>query len=185
MKNLIEKLEKLFSVQNVVKVTQKQVFLTIEAEKLPTLLTHLRDYENFSHLAFLTAIDWLEENKFQLTYLLHNYKNSSDIGIRVLLDRQNPEMISIHHLWKQAATFQRELHEMYGIQFPGSPGLEEPMILEGWQEIPPMRRDFDTKKYSEETYFPRTGRTTHDPKKYMKDKLYPEWKPILKENEDV
>jgi len=36
-----------------------------------------------------------------------------------------------------------------------------------------MRRDFDTKKYSEETYFPRPGRKTHDPKTYMKEKLYP------------
>ncbi|MBN2781385.1 MAG: NADH-quinone oxidoreductase subunit C, partial [Candidatus Marinimicrobia bacterium] len=80
----------------------------------------------------------------------------------------------IHHLWKQAATYQRELKEMFGIDFPGSPRIDEPFILEGWQDIPPYRRDFDTKKYSEETYFPRPGRTTHDPADYMKQKLYPE-----------
>ncbi|MDY6915502.1 MAG: NADH-quinone oxidoreductase subunit C [Candidatus Cloacimonadota bacterium] len=185
MENFIEKLKKLFSVTNVVHTKEKQVFLTVEAEKLPLLLTHLRDYENFTHFAFLTAVDWKEEEKFQLTYMLHNYNSNSDIGIRVFLDRQAPEMVSIHHLWKQVSTYQRELYEMFGIQFPGSPEVEEPMILEGWQEIPPMRREFDTKKYSEETYFPRSGRTTHDPKKHMKKKLYPEWNPILNENEDV
>jgi len=36
-----------------------------------------------------------------------------------------------------------------------------------------MRREFDTLKYAEETYFPRPGRETHDPATYMKQKLYP------------
>ena len=70
-------------------------------------------------------------------------------------------MISIHHLWEQAATYQQEIHEMFGINFPGSPGVDENFILEGWQNIPPMRRDFDTLKYSVETYFPREGRETY------------------------
>jgi NADH-quinone oxidoreductase subunit C len=71
------------------------------------------------------------------------------------------------------ATYQRELKEMFGIDFQGSPRVNEAFILEGWDNIPPMRRDFDTKKYSEETYFPREGRGTNDPSEYMKQKLYP------------
>ena len=47
------------------------------------------------------------------------------------------------------------------------------MMLEGWDNIPPMRRDFDTKKYSEETFFPREGRETYDPRKVMEEKSYP------------
>jgi NADH-quinone oxidoreductase subunit C len=47
-------------------------------------------------------------------------------------------------------------------------------MLEGWDDIPPMRREFDTKKYSEETYFPRPGRETKDPAEHMKKKLYPD-----------
>jgi NADH-quinone oxidoreductase subunit C len=62
---------------------------------------------------------------------------------------------------------------MFGINFPGSPDVDKPFILEGWEEIPPYRRDFDTKEYSEKTYFPRPGRETHDPAEYMKKKLYP------------
>jgi NADH-quinone oxidoreductase subunit C len=63
---------------------------------------------------------------------------------------------------------------MFGIDFPGSPGVDESFILEGWQEIPPMRKDFDTAAYSEKTFFPREGRKTDDPKEYMKEKLYPD-----------
>ncbi|HUX52087.1 MAG TPA: NADH-quinone oxidoreductase subunit C [Spirochaetia bacterium] len=84
------------------------------------------------------------------------------------------EMESIHHLWAQAATYQRELKEMFGVHFPGSPRVDEEFALEGWKDIPPMRRDFDTRDYSERTFFPRPGRVTHDPVEYMKKQMYPD-----------
>ena len=149
-------------------------FITILKEQAISLITYLRDIKEYKHLVLLTAVDWIEDNHFQLTYLLNNPEKKSDIGVKVLIDRENPEMESIHHLWKQAKTYQRELREMFGINFPGSPKVDEPFILEGWTDIPPYRRDFDTKKYSEGTYFPRPGRSTNDPETYMKQKLYPD-----------
>ena len=51
--------------------------------------------------------------------------------------------------------------------------IDDGFVLEGWDNIPPMRKDFDTKKYVEETYYPRDGRTTKDPSEHMEEKLYP------------
>lgn len=148
-------------------------FVTVDKRQLVGLLTQLRDVYGFSHLVMVTAVDWLEDNKMQVTYLLHNYYKHYDLGIKVMLDRELPVMETIHHLWEQARVYQRELHEMFGIDFPGSPGVEEPMILEGWQGPPVMRRDFDTMKYSLETYDHRPRQHT-EPEEYMKQKLYPE-----------
>ncbi|MCF6335328.1 MAG: NADH-quinone oxidoreductase subunit C, partial [Spirochaetales bacterium] len=117
---------------------------------------------------------WIEEGLFQLTYLLNNPKLKVDMGVRVMIDRKEATMTSSHHLWAAVATYQRELYEMFGIFFPGSPRIKEPFILEGWDGPPPYRRDFDTKKYAEDTYFPRPGRETHDPAEHMKKKMYPE-----------
>ena len=148
--------------------------LTVPAEKLRDLLIELKDRRGFTHLVFLTAVDYFEEGFFQLTYMLHSYELASDIEVRAYISRENPQADSIHELWAAAATYQRELREMYGIEFPGSPRLYEPFALEGWDDIPPMRREFDTKKYSEETYFPRPGREAYDPAEYMRTQLYPE-----------
>jgi NADH-quinone oxidoreductase subunit C len=63
---------------------------------------------------------------------------------------------------------------MYGINFPNSPRVNESFLLEGWEGIPPMRREFDTKKYSEETFFPRPRQEGKDPQTHMKQKLYPD-----------
>jgi NADH-quinone oxidoreductase subunit C len=148
-------------------------FITVSADHLRAVLLHLRDVEGFNHLVLLTAVDWLEEGQFQLTYLLNKRSQRQDVGIRVMLDRNAPTMPSIHTLWPTAATYQRELREMFGIDFPGSPRLHEEFILEGWNDIPPYRRDFDTKKYAAESYSQRPGRETHDPATHMKQQLYP------------
>lgn len=173
MENLINKLSEQFPLSSFEEKNKYLAFVNIDKKHAVAFINHLRDFEDFTHLVLLTAVDWIEEDKFQLTYLLNNASRKIDLGIRVFIERENAEMYSIHHLWKQAATYQRELKEMFGIHFPGSPRIDKNFILEGWEEIPPYRRDFDTKKYSEETYFPRPGRSTNDPSEYMKQKLYP------------
>ncbi|MEA2078158.1 MAG: NADH-quinone oxidoreductase subunit C [Candidatus Marinimicrobia bacterium] len=174
MKALIKRLKQKFNISDPMYQRDNEVFITVKKEDAVSFITHMNKVEGFTHLVLLTAVDWLEDGKFQLTYLLNNNMEKMDVGVQVFLDREQAEMESIHHLWKQAPTYQRELKEMFGIDFPGSPRIDEPFILEGWQEIPPYRRDFDTKAYTEETYFPRPGRKTHDPAEYMKQKLYPE-----------
>ena len=149
-------------------------FVTVSRQQLRPLLLHLRDCEGFTHLVLLTAVDWIEDNRFQLTYLLNDRSNARDIGVRLTLARDNASMDSIHDLWPTAATYQRELREMFGIDFPESPRVNEDFILEGWTDLPPYRRDFDTLKYSQESYVDRPGRETQDPALYMKLKLYPD-----------
>ncbi|OSM04075.1 putative NADH dehydrogenase (ubiquinone), 30 kDa subunit [Magnetofaba australis IT-1] len=149
-------------------------FVTVDPAHVRPALAHLRDNEGFTHLVLLTAVDWMEEGRFQLTYLLHNRAAALDVGLRCFIDRETATMESIHDMWATAATYQRELKEMFGIDFPGSPGVDDEFILEGWAEIPPYRRDFDTLAYAEATYTNRPGRASEDPEEYMQRKLYPE-----------
>jgi NADH-quinone oxidoreductase subunit C len=173
MQELIQDIESRFPISATEKRRDNLCFVTVAKEQAVSLVTHLRDYKGYSVLTLLTAADWIEDGQFQLTYLLNNPTTRTEIGVRTMLDREHATMESAHHLWESIQTYQRELKEMFGIDFPGSPRVDEDFILEGWDNIPPYRRDFDTKKYSEETYFPRPGRETNDPATYMKSKLYP------------
>jgi NADH-quinone oxidoreductase subunit C len=177
MKELINKNKKIYKLSKFKKQRDDLFFVTLPRENAPAFITYLRDYEKFTHLNFISAVDYLENDIFQITYMLQNNESFVNLGVRVEIPRDNAEMTTIHHLWKAADVYERELKEMFGISFPGSPRQDESFVLEGWQDIPPMRRDFDTLKYSNETFFQRPGRTTHDPKTYMKEKLYPDNKP--------
>lgn len=176
MKDIIQEIQKRFEVSEIKKQRENLSFITISKEHAISLVTYLKDIKGYQHLVLLTAADWLEDDKFQLTYLLNNPEEKSDLGVRVYISRDEASMETAHHLWEQVATYQRELKEMFGIDFPGSPDVDKPFILEGWDDKPPYRRDFDTKQYSEDTYFPRPGRESNDPAEYMKKKLYPDEK---------
>ncbi len=173
MEATLKQIEEIFGGRAVTAARPDLAFVTIPEEMALSALTWLRDRAGYRHLVLVSAVDRIERERFQLTYLLHSYETRTDIGVRVEIDRSEPVMESIHHLWAGAQVYQRELKEMFGIDFPGSPRVDEPFILEGWREIPPMRRDFDTRKYSLETYFPREGRSTVDPAERMAGERYP------------
>jgi len=174
MNQWLENIKKSFGISDIVKSKENQTFLSVEKSGLAVLIKHLKEIEGFNNLILITAVDWIENGLFQITYLLNNPDTRQDVGVRTFISRNGESMESIHELWGHAATFQREMKEMFGIDFPGSPRVDEPFLLEGWDDIPPMRRNFNTKKYAEDTYFPRPGRVSHDPAEYMKHKLYPD-----------
>ena len=179
MRELHQRLKSLFPLGELTEQRPDLGFVTVPAEHLRPLLLQLRDREGFTHLVLLTAVDWIDEGQFQLTYLLSNRAQARDIGLRVMIPRPAnglATMDGIHDIWPTAATYQRELREMFGIDFPGSPRVDEEFILEGWIDKPPYRRDFDTKKFSEENFNHRPGRETRDPEQYMKQQLYPDGK---------
>jgi len=173
MIDLLKDIENRFQTFDTVHQQKRQAFTTVDKGRAIALVTWLKENSGFTTLTLLTAVDWIEDGVFQLTYLLNNPDKGFELGIRVMIDREEATMESSHHLWKNMMTYQRELKEMFGIDFPGSPRLNESFILEGWDDIPPYRRDFDTKEYSTTTYFPRPGRKTNDPTEYMKSKMYP------------
>ena len=170
---LISRLSGHYDIEEVKQQKSSLLLLKIRKPDAVQFIRELRDAAHYTHLAFLTATDWIEEDRFTLTYMLHNYDRRHSIAVHVDLPREASEMDSIHELWAQAATYQRELREMYGIRFPGSPRLDDDFCLEGWDEIPPMRREFDTVAYSKERFFVREGRITEDPRQHMKQIMYP------------
>lgn len=174
---LFNRLAMRFGVLHVHTQRPDQAYMKVEQSDAVALITHCKQLEGFVHLSFFTAVDYPEENRFELKYMLRNYDMNLDLCISTDIPREKrdgrAEMDSIHHLWPAAITYEQELAEMYGIDFPGSPRIGENFVLEGWDDIPPMRRDFDTREYSEKTFYERPGRVTHDPREHMRRELYP------------
>ena len=170
---MLEKLQRDFGVTGITELKPGMTTLKVNKDSAESLIRELRDRHGYTHLNFITCIDYIEDGIFTLVYMLHNYDTKHTLSVHADISRDNAEMESIHNLWAQAWTYQRELREMYGIRFPGSPRLDEDFCLEGWDQIPPMRREFDTKIFSEERFGHREGRSSEEPREHMKVNLYP------------
>jgi NADH-quinone oxidoreductase subunit C len=105
----------------------------------------------FEHLPAISCTDWLEEGELELVYHLWSYRDRIHVMLKSRLPRDNARTVTASPVFGHAQTYEREIHEMYGVFFEGNARLT-PFLLEHWQGPPPMRRDFDTRKYVEETF---------------------------------
>jgi NADH-quinone oxidoreductase subunit C len=129
----------------------------VDKNTILQILTHLKVSEGFIHLSHISCVDWIEEGEFEIIYILWSPKDKMKVFVRTRVERENPVMPNIDMVWRQANTYEREMREMYGIEFDGLVGERE-FVLEDWEGMPPMRRDFDTEAYADETFWKRPGR---------------------------
>ena len=143
-------IEKRYESCSVAVPREKRIVVSASKDSVFSLLSFMKE-EGFEHLSFITCVDWLEDNEFELVYHLASYEGGVHAMVKTRIDRDNPVYLSIVPLFEHAQTYERELHEMFGVEFTGNDRLT-PLLLTNWQEIPPMRRDFDTKEYSERMF---------------------------------
>lgn len=146
-------------------IRSKRASAEISAEQLEAVLSYCKEQLDFIHLSHISIVDWLEEGYFEIIYILWSYEDKINLFIKVKIPREKSELLTMKHLWPQVHTYEREMYEMYGVKFLGNEELKE-FILEDWDAKPPMRRDFDTVEYVNETYFERSGR---EDKKNVRD----------------
>lgn len=125
----------------------RRVHIKVDKSDIDKIAVFLKEH-NFSHLSFITCVDWIDDGKFELVYGIWSYEYNIHILLKTMISRENPQQKSLMFLWDQAITYERDIHEMFGVVFTGNPNLT-PFILENWEGIPPMRKDFDSRKYSQ------------------------------------
>lgn len=134
-----------------------QAFIRVPKAQLFSLLGQLQQQQGFVTLETIACTDWMEDGVFCLSYVLETVERDRSLAVQIHIGREGEGIATAMPLWPQAEIFERELHEMFGIPVEGHPSLVD-FMLEGWTDIPPMRREFDTLKYVEETYEMRPGR---------------------------
>ncbi len=126
------------------------------AQVLPAL-AYLKSL-GFGHLVAISCVDWLKDQAFELVYHLWSYSHRIHVMVKTRIPRDQAEMPTARQIFRIAQTYERDIHEMFGVRFPGNPRLI-PFVLEDWQGPPPLRKDFDTRKFAEEVYGMRTLET--------------------------
>ncbi|MCK4552426.1 MAG: NADH-quinone oxidoreductase subunit C [Tenericutes bacterium] len=153
-------------------IDKYQVAYEVEKRDVHHLLITLKS-QGWKQLSYLSAVDWIADNEFEVVYILFNWDKPVHIQIRARIDRENPVMETILPIFPGAKYYEREVHEFFGIAFPGNPDYQKQLILEGWDDIPPLRKDFDPQAYSDKKFpkreYPQDYSVT-DPKNQRKAK---------------
>jgi len=131
--------------------SDRRIRIDVAAEALPALLELLQGRASYVHLSAITCVDWIEDDEFELVYHVWSYESHSLVSAHIRIPRDPGVYLSIYDLYQPAAFFERDIHEMYGLYFEGSPSMEK-FILTEWEGPPPMRKDFDAEAWVEQTF---------------------------------
>lgn len=156
---LKEELESVFKELSVNIIEDTRITVTAKKGQVLAVLRFLKD-KGFDHLALASCVDWIEENEFELVYILAPYMQSNEeytdrekvhFIVKTRISRENPRFETITGLFQNAEPHEREIHELFGINFEGHKRLT-PLLLEREYEIPPFRKDFDTRTYVKDVF---------------------------------
>ena len=137
---------------------ERRLRMDVAADTLPTLLELLRGRASYVHLSAISCVDWIDDDEFELVYHLWSYESNSLVSVHTRVPRSPGVYVSVYDIYHPAAFFERDIHEMFGLYFEGSPDMGR-FILTEWDGPPPMRKDFDAeawvnRKFNFQDYHP-------------------------------
>ena len=117
--------------------------INIEPHDWLTFAQQLRTDESlfFDYLFCLTCIDW--KTHLTMVYHLSSTKFRHNIVVKSKIDRSNPGIETVSHIWRTAEFHEREVYEMFGVNFLNHPDLRLLILPDGWEGKNPLRKDFE------------------------------------------
>ncbi len=167
----IEDLEKIINSElttkiNNSKINHEHLYINIDENDLKDVIFFLKTNTeiNFKQLIEITAVDYpAKEKRFKLVYLLLSHENNK----RILIDcfiKENDIVSSITDIFPSANWMEREVFDMYGIEFKGHPDLRRILTDYGF-EGHPLRKDFPLTGHHEVRFDETVKKVVQEPVK--------------------
>ena len=117
--------------------------ILVERNSIVDILSFLR-YEpglNFDYLAAVQCCDWVgHAPRFEVSYQLLSRERHDRIRVKVGVPETDLTVPSATAIWRAANWFEREIWDMFGLDFTGHPDLRRILMPDDW-EGHPLRRD--------------------------------------------
>jgi len=125
-----------------VKENKQYLIITVPQNKLYALAKTLKESEdtNFDYLFCLSGMDW--GDSLGVVYHLESTKFHHCIVLKTkTTNRENPVLDTVSDLWKTAEFLEREVFDLFGINFKNHPDMRRIFLDENWQGYP-LRKDY-------------------------------------------
>ncbi len=119
-----------------------QNYFNVDRSLIPDILRLLRDEEQFDYCVDITAAHYPKrEKQFDVVWILYSFPRNQRMRVKTQIadGASIPSSVSI---WPTANWLEREIYDMFGIQFDGHPDLKRILLPDGWKGFP-LRKDYD------------------------------------------
>lgn len=118
-----------------------QNFIVAKPDATLALIEYLKLEADFDYLVDITAVDWPKRpERFDLIYILYSFARNERIRVKAYITEAYKPETAVHvHL--TANWLEREVFDMFGIEFAGHPDMRRILLPEEWQGYP-LRKDY-------------------------------------------
>ncbi len=118
-----------------------QNFFVVKPDSAIPLLEYLKLEADFDYLVDITAVDWPKRaERFDVIYIVYSFARNERLRIKTMIaENYQPESSVGVHL--TANWLEREVFDMFGIQFANHPDMRRILLPEEWQGYP-LRKDY-------------------------------------------
>lgn len=95
----------------------------------------------FDYLFCLTCVDY--KTHLNMVYHMESTTERTPLVVKIQLDRVKPEIETVSHIWQTAEFHEREVYELFGVNFLNHPDLRLLILPDGWEGKNPLRKDFE------------------------------------------
>ena len=95
----------------------------------------------FDYLFCLTCVDF--KTHLTMVYHMESTIERTPLVVKVQLDHVQPEIETVSHIWRTAEFHEREVYELFGVNFLNHPDLRLLVLPDGWEGKNPLRKDFE------------------------------------------
>ena len=118
-----------------------QHYLTVDRSLIPNILRLLRDEEQFDYCVDITAVHYPKrEKQFDLIWMLYSFFRNERLRVKTQI-ADGASIASSVSIWPAANWLEREVFDMFGIQFDGHPDMKRILLPDGWKGHP-LRKDY-------------------------------------------
>jgi len=124
------------------KLDRGELTLEIAPAKIASICGFLKYDQKFARLSSVTAVDrYPLEPRFEVVYHLHSIEQKQRVRLKCRLESDEPAIESVTSVWRGANWYEREVFDLFGINFLNHPDLRRIMLPDDW-EGHPLRKDY-------------------------------------------
>jgi NADH-quinone oxidoreductase subunit C len=95
----------------------------------------------FNMLCDHTAVDWIDQEKFDMIYNLYSTVYKFQIFVVVAIPRSKPIIDTVSSIWRIAEWQEREVYDFFGVIYKKHPDLRRLFLEDDWVGFP-LRKDY-------------------------------------------
>ena len=123
--------------------SERRLWATIDSAKIQDVCKHLSNKLNFDHYSGAAGVDWIAKKEMEVVEIMASHGGHQVVAmLKVKTPRENPSVKSLTGLYWNANWYEREIWEMFGINFEGHPEQYPLLLSDALVGAWPWRKDF-------------------------------------------